>query len=64
MRKKKIFLVIGITVGTIFTGVFVFAEDGVKSKGNLVYDNNEIAMYASDIGYLKSEMCDLFNELP
>lgn len=64
MRKKKLFLVIGITVGMIFTGVSGFAEDGIKSKGNLVFDNNVMATYTSDIGYLKSEMNDLFSELP
>ena len=64
MRKKMLFLVIGITVGMIFTCISVFAEDGIKSKGNFVFDSNEMAIYTSDIGYLKSEMNDLFSELP
>lgn len=48
----------------ISTGISVLADSAIKSKGKLVFDREEISVYASDIDYLQSEMDALFQELP
>lgn len=50
--------------GIMATGIAALADTGLKSKGNLVFDKEEISVYASDIDYLQSELDALFQELP
>lgn len=50
--------------GMISTGISVLADSGLRGKGNLVFDKEEISVYASDIDYLQSELDTLFGELP
>lgn len=68
MKKKKILIAV-VMILSIFLGnlgrITAYAdEDPVKSKGNFVLDNGEMAIYASDMDYLQSELGTLYSELP
>lgn len=66
MKRKRLilFAVISLVfVGIVSTNVSA-ADSGVRSRGNLVLDNGQIAIHAADIDYLQSEVEALFRELP
>ena len=66
-RKKTLtglLTIISVIFMTVIPSVPIKAEDGVNSTGNILLENGDMALYASDINYLETEKNMLFSELP
>lgn len=53
-----------ILILTISVESHAFAKESIDSKGNIVMDNGDMALYASDFTYLEEKKDMLFSELP
>lgn len=66
-RKKKLtgLLTMAFVIFmTAISAIQVKAENGVNSTGNIIFDNGDMALHASDIDYLETEKNELLSEMP
>lgn len=70
MMKKKVTKRLAITAvgiacaGAVSIGFPAYAELNAGSQGNIVFQDGEMALYASDVNYLQNELDTLFDEIP
>ncbi len=57
-------LIAAIFITAISVKGRAFAKESIDSEGNIVMDNGDMALYASDISFLEEEKDALFSELP
>lgn len=66
MKKKKVILsgIMAVTIAGAAVGGSSLTASATNSRGNFILESGEVAVYASDIDYLQSEIDALFREIP
>lgn len=64
MKKKTVAATVIIVLGVVIAGFPVSAGQNIRSQGNIVFENGDMALYASDIDYLQNEIDNLYDEIP
>lgn len=57
-------LILAVLIITILVKGQASAKESIDSEGNIVMDNGDMALYASDFAYLEAEKNELLSELP